>query len=409
MYSKFISLVKTNPLRLLLIVFGILVLKEIIYIQTFRDDVSPIADGYSEANTIRGAVFFHEKGLMFHHGLADIDYGDILLERGTAKGKQPGTNSDGAYTHYPPGPEYVAWLGMYLIGVGHFNALRFIPIILSILVGIFFIKTHLELLEGTKGVLLVLALILTPMYSNYMHGLHQQQYAFIMLQTQMCLAISYLTKKKSHLYLLAFAVLGFIQGYMSFDFAFLATLFVIPFYIYFNASFFRMTLVGLASGLSFTAAHLLHFYQVVNYYGDFKTALNDFTDSAAHRSHNAEGFDKANPKYNPSEIGPFTVWKDFLYRVAGRGKYLAINLINFIWIILGLKFIKRITFKKGWSFEFEITGRDILALASAVVISGLWSIVMKQHAHIHGFIARHYFFAYYFCCLILISRTKRVS
>jgi hypothetical protein len=409
MYSKLISLIQTKPLKVLFLVFGLLVLKEIIYIQTFRGDVSPIADGFSEANTVRGAVSFHEQGISIHSGLPDIIYGDLLPHRGAITGKVQGTPSYG-YTHYPPGPEYMAWLGMHLVGVGNFNALRFLPILLSVLVGFFFIKTNFELLGGLKGFLFVLSLILPPMYSNYMHGLHHQQYAFIMLQTQMSLAILYLTKKKSPLYLLFFALLGFAQGYMTFDYAFLASLFIIPFFIYFKTPVLNLVSIGLSSGLSFTAAHALHFYQVVNYYGDFQTALNDFVGSAAHRAHNAANeIDKPLAKYDPKQIGPFTVWKDFLYRVSGRGKYLAINLMNFIWIILGLKFIKKITFKRGWSFEFEITGRDLAALFSAVVISGLWSIVMKQHAHIHGFIARHYFFAYYFCCLILISRTRRVS
>jgi hypothetical protein len=411
MYSKLIQFVKINPFRFVLIIFSILVLKELIYIQTFRGKASPIADGYSEANTSRGGLFFYEKGITAFAGLPNIIYGDLLLGTGVAPSDKKYYDEGGAYTHYPPGPEYMAWLGYHLVGKGNFNGLRYIPIFFSILIGLFFIRTNFELIGGgTKGVLFILALILPPLYSNFMHGLHHQQYAFLMLQLQMAMAILFITKKVNKpLYLLAFFALGFAQGYMTFDYAFLASLFVIPFFIYLNANFSVLFLIGLPSGLGFTTAHLLHFYQVVNYYGDLKLALADFTDSAAHRSHNAVGIGKANPKYNPDQIGPFTVWKDYLYRVSGRGKYLAINLMNFIWIILGLKFIKKITFKKGWSFEFEITGRDVMALASAAVISGLWSIVMKQHAHIHGFIARHYFFAYYFCCLILISRTKRVS
>lgn len=412
MYSRIISFIKLNPFKFLVIIFGLLVLKEIIYIQTFRNEVSPIADGYSEANTTRGGVFFFENGVTSFSGLPDILYGDLLLDKGSvplmkAQGEIPHV----AYTHYPPGPEYMAWIGYHIVGKGNFNALRFLPILLSVLAGYFFLSVNFGLLGGgIRGLIFSLMLILPPMFSNFMHGLHHQQYSFLLFQTQMALAILFCTKEvRKPLYLISFLLLGFFQGYLTFDYAFLASLFIIPFYIYFAAPFFTLVGIGLASGISFTAAHLLHFYQVVNYYGDVQKALADFTDSAAHRSHNAEGIDKANPKYNPKEIGPFTVMRDYLYRVAGRGKYLSVNLMNFIWIIIGLKFIKRITFKKGWTFEFSMTGRDLSALAAAVIISSMWSLVMKQHAHIHGFIARHYFFAYYFCCLIFISRTKRIQ
>lgn len=414
MYSKLVSLIKEKPLQFLFIVFAILILKEIIYVQTFRNDVSPIADGFSEANTIRGGIFFHEQGLNKYYGLPDILYGNTLEKRGS-KGyekKESDVEPPKAYTHYPPGPEYLAWLGFHVVGIGNFNALRFLPLFLSVLVGIFFIRTQFRLMGGgTKGLFFVLCLILPPMYSNFMHGLHHQQYAFLMFQTQICLAILFCTKEsKKSLVLSALAILGFAQGYMTFDYAFLATLFIIPFYFFFNTPVSTLLSVGLVSGLSFTIAHALHFFQVVKFYGDVQKAMHDFVGSAAHRAHNAANeLDKPLDKYDSSKIGPFTVAKDYLYRVAGRGKYLSINLMNFIWIILGLKFIRRVTFKKGWTFEFEITGKDLLALLSAIVISCLWSMVMKQHAHIHGFIARHYFFSYYFCCLILFSKTKRID
>lgn len=413
MYSKLVSLIKEKPLKFVFLVFALLVVKELIYIQTFRNDVSPIADGFSEANTIRGGVFFYEQGLNKYKGLPDIVYGDMLPHRGT-KGYETKTLEvlpPKAYTHYPPGPEYLAWLGFNIVGVGNFNALRFLPIILSILAGILFIRTNYFLFNGgLKGALFVLSLILVPMYSNFMHGLHHQQYAFLFFQIQISVALLLINSKNSKLILIfSLFILGFIQGYLTFDYAFLATLFVIPLYIFFNSGIKSLLIIGFASGLSFTLAHILHFYQVVWFYGDTQKAIQDFVGSAAHRAHNAANeLDKPITKYDSTKIGPFTVLRDYLYRVAGRGKYLSINLMNFIWIVIALKFTKRVTLKKGWTFEFEVTGRDLVALFSAILISGLWSIVMKQHAHIHGFIARHYFLTYYMCSLILFTRTKKL-
>lgn len=414
MHQKLIQFLKDKPLKFVFIVFAILVVKEVIYINTFRDKASPIADGFSEANTVRGATFFMEKGLGHYYGLPDIGYSEILSNKGV-RGYDNFVYTPGAYTHYPPGPEYMAWLGFQIVGKGNFNALRYLPITLSILVGILFIQTMFAAVGGgLKGGIFGLLLILPPMYSNYMHGLHHQQYAFLMLQLQMSLCVRFFTdlKWKRWYILLAFFVLGFCQGWMTFDYAFLATLFAIPFYFYYRSqvSFLSFVLVGLASGLSFTLAHALHFWQVVLTYGSVEAAFEDLLGSAKHRLNNAaNAVDKPLEKYNAKEIGPITVAKDYLYRVAGRGKYLAINLINFVWIIVGLKFVKEIRFKKGWKFEFAVTGQDLLALLAAVIVSSGWSLVMKQHAHIHGFIARHYYLTYFFCCLILIERTKRLK
>lgn len=414
MYQKIIQFLKEKPLRFALVLFAILVVKEVIYINTFLDKVSPIADGYSEANTIRGGTFFIEKGLGYYYGLPDIGYSDLLPSKGV-KGEEGFVDGGGAYTHYPPGPEYMAWLGFQIVGARQFNLLRYLPISLSVLIGIFFITTMLEIVGGgVKGGVFACLLILPPMYSNFMHGLHHQQYAFLMLQLQMSLCVLYFTNAvwRRWYLLLAFFLLGFCQGWMTFDYAFLATLFSIPFYFYYRnqVKFASFVLVGLCSGISFTLAHALHFWQVASYYGNVNTAFDDLFDSAKHRLDNSgEKFNKPLAKYNESQIGPITVAKDYLYRVAGRGKYLAINLINFVWLILALKFVRQVSFKKGWKFEFTISGQDILALLAAVIVSSGWSLVMKQHAHIHGFVARHYYLTYFFCCLILIERTKRVD
>jgi hypothetical protein len=407
-----------KPLQVLYLILALLTLKEIIVVTTLKDKVSPIADGYSEANTIRGATSFIDLGITNYSGLPDTCYGPILPETGRyAMSKQLGIECTGAYTHYPPGPEYFAWFAMKIFGKDNWRLLRLLPITLSVLAGIFFINTFFVLAGGgTRGLILGLMMLLPPMYTNYMHGLHHQQYAFLMFQTQISLCVLYFTREnwRNVWVLLAFALLGFIQGWMTFDYAFLATLFAIPLFILFKkeyrVSWSSFISVGLLSGIPYTLSHVLHFLQVVSYKGSMDEAIKDFTGAAAHRAMNAAyDIHGANAKYDPKQIGPFTVAKDYLYRVAGRGKYLAINLMNFIWIILGLKFVKSLEFKKGWKIEFNISGTDLLALFASVVVSALWSIVMKQHAHIHGFIARHYYFCYLICCYLIVSRTKRLA
>lgn len=403
MYQKSLSFIKNNPFKTLILVLTLLIVKELVYIQTFRDNVSPIADGYSEANAIRGAINFHENGFLPTSGLPLFNHPTILTEIGNSKDTT-------AYTHYPPGPEYVNWFWMLFFGKGQFNLTRYVHMVLSFLIGFYFLQFFFNFVGGgLRGLVLGLLLCLPPMYSNYMHGLHYQQLAFLILQIQIVVTLLYFKKNKA-LYLFGLLIMGFLQGWLSFDFAFLASLHAIPLFILMKDKLSlrvkHLILPPFLSGIGFTIAHGIHFYQVVNYLGSLENAIKDFTQSASHRANNStsEAY-LANPKYVSAEIGIFSVAKDFLYRVAGRGKYLAINLINFIWIMLALGFIKKIETKK-FRFEFDVRTSDVLALAASILVSSMWSIIMRQHAHIHGFIARHYYFCYFFCCLILVMRTS---
>lgn len=398
-----------KPLQVAYVVFGLLFLKELIVLISIYGNVSPIADGHSEANAVRGGASFIDLGLAKNSGLPDICHGDLLPKKGgLAKERTGELACPDVYTHYPPGPEYLVWLGMNVVGKNNWPLIRFIPLFLSLFIGLFYIRTVFIVAgEGLKGLALSLMLILPPMFTNYMHGLHYQQYAFILLQLQIALSLLFVRTPKLK-YLAMFFVIGFIQGWLSFDYAFLASLFFIPFFIFYSnessLSFVDMIKVCFASGSGFTLAHVLHFQQVVNYFGSFDAAIEDFRSSAQHRATNA-GTKTNAPSEKFVNVGPLTVMKDYLYRVAGRGKYLAVNLINFIWIIVGLRFVKTLETKK-YKMRFEVTTRDLMALLSAIIISAMWSLVMKQHAHIHGFIARHYYFCYFFCCLIFIRRTS---
>ena len=162
------------------------------------------------------------------------------------------------------------------------------------------------------------------------------------------------------------------------------------------------------SGIGFTAAHIIHFYQVIWHYGSFEVAFNDLFHSAKYRFDN---LGQTGRKVTSSKVlNPLSVAKDFLWRVAGRGKYTAVNLINYIWIVLALRFIKQIDFKiKNTSYRFNISRDDCYTIFAAVFVASLWSLVMRQHAFIHGFIARHYYLVYLFCTLVLLRGTTRLK
>ena len=380
-----------------------MILVQVITAIGLGNNISQKRSPNSEADVIRSALGFRDQGLMKYYGLPDNCYTDRWPGRGI---KKSASIESCVYTHYPPGPQYIYYAGLLIFGDNAALIRIFFPILLSLIVGFYFLKTMMNLFDDKyKGAILGAMLILVPMYSNYMFGLHQHQYQFALFQLQLILTIKIaLREKLRFIDGLYFSLIGFIQGWMTFDFAFVTIFASTP--LLFIAtkdkllSFKQWFIITFLTGFFFTLAHAVHFYQVVLYLESFDLAYKDMFETAKYR---AAG---DHVKFDPSQFGPFTVMKDFLYRVAGRGKYLALNLINFIWIIVGLKFIREIKLNNNKIFSFNITWKDIAALTIAVAISGLWSIVMKNHAWIHGHVARHYYFCYMVACMIIVSKTK---
>lgn len=389
---------KYPPKKILLFVLCLFLIKEIVVATYIGNKPSPITDGYSERNTINGVAHWQKIGITTNAGLPD-HCAYKIIPRETAE-------SSCVYTHYPPGPDYLIWIYQFFTGGSlDIRLLRVFPILINFLCAWFFIISIIQSFESRRAFCLGLMLSLVPMFSNFWHGLHYQGYALSLFLVQISLYLRNKNNLLSFHFLLMSFLLSFLQGWLSFDFAFIASFILTPFLILNKHTFKEWFLITLCNGLGFSVAFFLHFYQVVLYFGNAQEAIADFTNSAVYRAKNSGTDPLTRPGLEKLHL--FTNLKDFLWRIAGRGKYLSINLINFIWIILGLMFIRKIEFKKSrFVFLFNIDKFDIFALASAIFISGLWGMVMKQHSFIHGFIARHYYLTYFTCCVILINKTS---
>lgn len=380
--------------KALFILFALLILKEIIVAICIGQNPSPIGDKYSERNAINGAAYFLEHGISSNSGLPHFSGVEIVsLHQELIK--------DEAYTHYPPGPEYLIWLSQNVCGSRNIVCQRFLPITVNATLSLIFLITILTLFTAKKAILLAFALIAPPMFSYYMHGLHYQGYALSILLLQVALIWKYLFNNLRFRNLnLSLFFLSFLQGWLSFDYAFLATFCATPFLILEKRTLKEWLLISVWSGLGFTAAHLIHFYQVITYLGSFEAALADLLNAAKERALNTSNVIKPGIE----KLTPLSNLKDYLWRVSGRGKYLAVNLINIIWLIILLHFVQKIQLKwRNLSFSINIERRDLVALLTSILVSGAWTMIMKQHAFIHGFIARHYYLIYLIACYVLIK------
>jgi hypothetical protein len=259
-----------------------------------------VVDAHSEANELRELRHFREEGLTNHYGLGNVlypgmypNYGFAWFQsfRQVASGREAdytlnnSVTPEGVYTHYPPGPEYLLYAAAKLFGPEPISRLRLLPITIG-WIGMIFLGLSVRQRFGSlTGWLVMAACALTPALNDGFVGLHYQGYAFALLLIEIGIAID-----RGRAWL-PFALLGFAQGWLSFDYVFLVCL--VPLAIEgampridpgcgtrWPLAWRRATLAG----ASFAFSHILHFGQVWAYWGDFGVALNDFGVAAFHRA-----------------------------------------------------------------------------------------------------------------------------
>lgn len=388
-------------------VIAILVSGQLIFAWTNGNNVSPIADPFSEANAIRAGEGYVAKGFTTDAGLPDISYGTQFSMHGRYD------VGGFIYTRYPPGPDWIAGLVTKLFGTGHIILYRVIPITVGLVCIIFFAWALMKALGAAQGTILFLACAVVPMFSNMMHGLHYQGYAFHLLLLELGLLLLYFSQPVSRSLLkwnLAFFIIGFVQGWLSFDYCFLVTFAPVPYAVLSRGLTLgdrlrRLLAAVLALGLGFSLAHMLHFTQVVLYYDDFNKAVEDLGQSARLRS----GYHGQIRWW----LHLSAVWT-YLRSEVYRGMY--------FWTLFNLTFIVPASFfilKRGmivlpfaplnlhavWSMSrWKLMFVPVLAL----IVSAAWVFVMPGHAmsHLH-FIPRH-FFLFYFFCLLTVLHSMRV-
>ena len=118
------------------------------------------------------------------------------------------------------------------------------------------------------------ALVATPMIWTFMNGLHFQGYASALwlMQFAVLLHAYWIRQDLSPTQVGVLALLGFGQGWLSFDFAFVVGLLAVPLWLMRRAegatldrrSLFLAVIAPLGG---FCLAHLLHLIQVVIYFG----------------------------------------------------------------------------------------------------------------------------------------------
>ena len=381
-------------------------------------------DAFSESNAIREVRNFLDTGIAANDGLGNVLRPGLYSEEGFEGHPETRAHSltpSGVYTHYPPGPEYILYVAMRLLGTHPIARLRIVPLMITWLAAVFFGLSLRHRFGMPCAAFVMLACAVLPVFSDADAYLHYDGYALALLLVEIGLCLGRSTQ------VLPFAVLGFGQGWLSFDYFFLVAL--VPGALELalprldadhtarkHLALWRCT----AAAAGFVFAHLLHFTEVCAYFGSFQAAFRDLRGAAAYRT---------------GEIGP-------LLRIVLTCHVLMhyFSGVNSIGILLGQPAVRRLEPQQAFRFGGLALGTWLLLLtlwfllvrlirqrraqtsAAALQIDddwlvvtlcgiipcSLWFVAMPEHAFIHEhFLYRHLFFCFFLNVLFVALALER--
>ena len=402
---------ETLARRLLWTVFVLFTLFQVWRLHSIGNGLA--TDAHSESDALRSADAYARDGLWSYHGLPRTLHGALFPNIGTvvdhadASGMVPEKFRVGfperlahrdawVYTHYPPGPNLLCGLWAKLCGMERIWVLRLFPLVLGLGAVAFFFHGLVRAFGSARALIIATACAALPMFGAYLNGLHYHGYSLALLLVQLTLLLEiFLGRRRCGGWLgAAFFLLGFLQGWLSFDQFFVVSLVAVPFWWLRreegHAPSFKLLLLLVAlPSAGFVFAHGLHFLQVVTELGGVQAALGEFHATAAERA-GASG-------------GETTRYHQFL----GRAAYLYFR--DTVKPTNGY-FGPLLLLAAGWVGVLAARGKKLpgLALASALGIALLWMVFMPQHAvsNLHVTI-RHLFVLYFFLLPVAVGCGRR--
>jgi hypothetical protein len=381
------------------------------------DGLSPTADPWTESDTVRAGEGYADRGFAANWGLPDLCYGERFSNAGTknelrrqsietiqwvaANASDRPTADRLIYTHYPPGPHLILGLATMFIGRGHLAVFRVIPITAGLAAIVYLFFELVLSLGPLRAGIAALIFAAVPMFTDMMHGLSYQGYSLAALLVEIGLSIRISRNRLiTGVDAMLMAALGFLQGYLGFDYLFLVAL--VPMVIgltegWVPLKFDQPLLRGsFLAVMGFALAHTLHFVQVALYFGSFREAMHDFIAIGTFRS---MGTTYDNGVALPSR---FRVLWDYLTVHTALPMHFYVGIV---WItLLGLLVLAGLRLVQ----PSRVTAPTFFAVAAALAICSMWVVLMPQYSAQHWhFIPRHYFVALFVPTMAILKVTIR--
>jgi hypothetical protein len=395
-----------------LALLGMTLLINVYYLVLCGNGLSPVADPYSEANALRAGERFDKEGFTVNHGLPDVSYGRRFPEWGI-HGSSGKDAEDAVYHGYPPGSDWLAGVYTRVFGIEHLARFRIIPVAFGMFAAAVFLLALMRTLGAVRGMAVYFGCLLAPMFTNMTHGLYYHGYSQSLLVFELA-ALMLILRRPGRLGAgppaLLF-LLGFLHGWFSFDYCFVATFAAAPIAFLIGpadrpVAWRKVLALVLAAGLGFTIAHGLHFLQSVLYFGSAREAVEEY----AFRSAKRYGL-TASPLERMSKpaLLAYGMWMYLRAFFRWTSLFGPAAIVLMEWI-LGVFVLRRVQARLGRRIMVEAdmapTRRDLAGLALAFLVGTTWLFAKPFHALNHlTFNGRHLFLFYFACCLVIARAT----
>jgi hypothetical protein len=406
------------------------------YLWHLGGSLNYLGNPHAEADTLRAAEAYEADGLGAHHGLPRMLYGERFPRDGTVKDHLDGQGrvveqfrqgfppemadrNQWVTTHCPPGADLLNGAMARSFGLDPIWRLRVLPIVVGLAALAFFFRTVAHVWGMERGVLIALSIVVLPMVSLWLPTLHYEGYAFalILVQTSLLLKRLWGAAPYGGWFAGALVLVGFVQGWLSWDHFFVVSLLALPWWILRRAEgknpplrwLFWMTV---APAAGFTLAHALHFCMVAADLHSWQAAVGELHRTGAERGGMSGG--RSRLGYTTEAIYIYIRWcfrqnSNFMF-----GPFFALMLILatpvavFAETKLALKAIKG---GRSWQITLAWPGsRSALpALVAALLVSSLWLFVMPQHAVGNSVLTIRHLATFYLCMTVVVARSLGVQ
>jgi hypothetical protein len=378
------------------------------------DNLTENADAYSEANEVRAAQGFAERGFSYHAGLPTIGYGHMFDAQGGKFDPAlcPQSPDDCVYLHYPPGAAWIAGLVTKIEGrPGALFAMRMPPLLLWLACLLYFAFSVARSIGAMRAAFVLWFLYQLPMFSAMMHGIEYHSYTVSLCLVQIGVLLRETVgpkpaRARSKGAIVALAILGFLQGWMSFEYGAMGLL-LVPAVLLLRKRLDRDwarrgAMLALAYGFAFALANVLHFAQVVSYLGGVHEALTDFSERAKFRVGGATWV-------KLPIAGRFGLLVYYWFDLLPRPEYYNGSFVGAT--VTGLWLVARQTRTLSIGrlrLSLQGSARVLGAVLCALLASISWLLLFPQHGGIHShFIPRHHLF-FIIVALVAASRAVRI-
>ena len=397
-----LAIVKVFILLVVILIFTNGIFKSIQYSEKIL-----LPDDGNEFTAISAVRCFAEKGFTSNFGLPDFNcYNTTDMQRTEIAYDPLKVKIPYIYTHQPPAPYWLPGLFFKLCGGDDYGCLRILSTITSSFALSFFAIMLFYTLGPLKSAVALFFVAIIPMTWNMVYTFHYHNYTFSLFLIQLGFLLYFFKKKikLSNSNLATLAILGFIQGWFSFEYFLLISLSPLSFALLYSQidnkedrKRFILVTFFLVVGCCF--AFLLHFIQNSLYFGSVTGAFRDLFE---------RGRTRLLSQPIRWEIDRISMLLNYFFLYPRSFNFFIINFPVFLGVTLILMWFQHITITIQNPIQVKLqwisSRRNYFVILTALLASFLWIFIMYNHASSEiAHLPRIIFFSYFVCILTILE------